>query len=110
MALQKHLVLEPHDPYHCRAYLGELERQTEPYSIMRHNFKMIEPELWTGEAPFANTPGRGQRREKVRIVQPTPGDAVLVSFLGDFNRPEIASFAGENSLTAEPSGDALRQS
>ena len=46
-----------------------------------------------------------QKRKKARTVQPTRGDQVLVSFLADFNRPEIASFAGENPLDADTSGD-----
>ena len=46
-----------------------------------------------------------QKRKKARNVQPTRGDQVLVSFLADFNRPEIASFAGENPLDADTSGD-----
>ena len=46
-----------------------------------------------------------QKRKKARKVQPTRGDQVLVSFLADFNRPEIASFAGENPLDVDTSGE-----
>ena len=52
----------------------------------------------TPSSPPAS-PSAGTRKRK--RIRPTRGDAVLVSFLADLNRPEIASFAGEAPWNAD---------
>lgn len=56
-------------------------------------------------SPPPGPDGRARKRKKTRTVQSTRADAVLVNFLGDQNRPDIASHAGEHPLVTDLSGD-----